>query len=85
VYESDATDDQRQMYADVCGDLDCEPLGDDELARDEVVVIAFRGPRSDRRRIAELAKQLGVTQNALYLTAVRLGADALDEARQERG
>ncbi len=84
IFESDATDEQRQMYADVCGDLAFDPLAIEESDRGDIVVLAFRGTRDDRREIGKVARHLGVTQNALALTALRLGVSAISEARDER-
>lgn len=80
VFESDATDDQRQAYEDVCESLAFDPLEPEELDSGDVVLLAFRITRGERRKLGQLSRSMGLTQNALLVTAVRLGSEAMREA-----
>lgn len=78
IYESDATDAQRQMYADVCDALDSTPVSADRV--ENRVAISCRCEVVDRQLAKQLAAKLGVTRNTLVLTALRIGILAMEEA-----
>lgn len=84
VFEADASVEQRELYRTVCDDLDASPIAEDPLPLVERVTMSCRCSKADRRKMVQLAREMGITQNALLLTAARMGIQGIREARSER-
>ena len=74
VFDSDASHPAKLMFEVVCDNLEFDM--ERAMCKDEVRhMIQCRGSEEDRALIRELRQSLGLTKNALLLTAVRLGLD----------
>lgn len=82
VYATDATPETRELFAQVCTELDFEPVRAGAVK--DMVPLSTRGCASDRRAIKKLSLDLGVSKNAVQLAALRMGLAAMGEVVRER-
>lgn len=84
IFESDATDAQRQLYVGVCNDLEFDPEQPTAIDVRYQVQVGCRCGVVERTRAKALAGRLGVTRNTMVLTALKMGMSGLEEALKAR-
>lgn len=85
IFEADATDEQRQLYVDVCGDLNFDPEEAEPIDARYQIQLGCRCGVPERTRAKAIASRLGVNRNTMLLTALKMGMQALEEALEARG
>lgn len=80
IHEADATDEQRQLYADVCEALAFAPETPEPIDSRYQVTLSCRCQVEDRADAKRLATRLGLTRNALILSATQMGMAAIQDA-----
>ena len=83
IFEADSTDEQRALYVDACHALAFDPEVPTPIDAKYQVSISIRSGVSERKRIKAMADELGVTQNAMGLTALKVGIGAIEDAVEE--
>lgn len=84
VFETDATEQQRELYVALCADLAFDPETPVSFESRYQITMSCRCGVLQRADANRLAARLGLYRNALMLTALKLGLAAMDEALEAR-